>query len=967
MAQMSVSDGGRFEFPYTITSALNNTNVGTLATANKFIDKDIDIKLTVASAAATVSASKAATAPTLAKTSTSVSGATNVGSSDATTTAPSGGYFVSAQATAPATTLDITKTVSTAGYLGANTQITASASTSATTGSVYYIPITTGVGAANTSSADITIESTDDSSKAGINISSALGTAVSSEPTSGYYLRIKADGSGSSKVTTAGWFPTGALTASSTSTTKFYPVTAAAGSVSGSNTVTPTVNLTTDSANNVSLSTTDNGIAVVATGGGTASAGAVAAITTAGYTPTNNSFATATIDASINTTSVTRYITGVNVPSSKEFGVTNSGGTVTVTSNSTSAGTITIAAKVAASDSAATTKNVVENGLWKNVMANGSGFYYGRVAVVNHSGSIGGSASSGSTTAAIAAVSYSGTGTSNLSYTTTAPSSGTAGQDYWQIKATATGTAGSYTPSYTVELGGWIGSTVTGTAQSVAVTSDTTGSSVYIAKAAISGSSTNAAATTTVAPGTVSIAKDTTSVTSKTRLNDTNDVYYKPQTATTNIDTYYIAVKASAAANTSGTTSSISGSGTASVTTAGYAPASLTGSISVSGTATAKTSAKDSSVYYIPIPTGTASSDFTNSGLSTYFNSGTSSDYNVSITPRHSISTAGYLPTVSNSNGTVSYYKIKTATPAFDGGTLSGGSTATGTNVTLSSTNNGIKIQTAYTAASTAVLYDGAVEGWVSKANDAQALAAQNLSSTNGTAYYVTAVTVPKDVNFSVTTTADTALDTSSDLDIINAPYRKVDILNSANGTVEIANSGTVTVAGVSSNGTTAISAKINNDDSSPTTENVMVNSKWKTNVVAAANTYYYGATKANAAEFSTSGGVTTCTSPGFVAQGDLSGGGTVSGGSIGTSSSDPGSSYIENTTAVVPSGGWLTLTAGYYSATKISLATLVPNGSNVAGHADYLLAGKTAYDNDGVLVTGSIQTYDGTYTYSST
>ena len=131
---------------------------------------------------------------------------------------------------------------------------------------------------------------------------------------------------------------------------------------------------------------------------------------------------------------------------------------------------------------------------------------------------------------------------------------------------------------------------------------------------------------------------------------------------------------------------------------------------------------------------------------------------------------------------------VATATPAFTGGTLSAGSTATGTNVTLSSTNNGIKVQTVYTAATTAVTYDGAINGYVTKANGAEAVAAQTISATNGTAYYVTDVTVPTDTGFSVTTTADTALDATSDLDVLNNAYRKTNVVNKPYGEVDVAN-----------------------------------------------------------------------------------------------------------------------------------------------------------------------------------
>ena len=114
------------------------------------------------------------------------------------------------------------------------------------------------------------------------------------------------------------------------------------------------------------------------------------------------------------------------------------------------------------------------------------------------------------------------------------------------------------------------------------------------------------------------------------------------------------------------------------------------------------------------------------------------------------------------------------------------------------------------------------------------------------------------------------------------------------------------------------------------------------------------------AAAFTVSAGTVTCSTPGYVPTGTV--------GQIATKqpvavATDPGSSYTNNTSVVLESGGWLKLDAGYYAATRISLATLVPDGSNVQGHADYLLAGKTAYDNDGNLVTGTIATYLGEYT----
>lgn len=78
------------------------------------------------------------------------------------------------------------------------------------------------------------------------------------------------------------------------------------------------------------------------------------------------------------------------------------------------------------------------------------------------------------------------------------------------------------------------------------------------------------------------------------------------------------------------------------------------------------------------------------------------------------------------------------------------------------------------------------------------------------------------------------------------------------------------------------------------------------------------------------------------------------------------GTSYVDisGTTdaPVLVAGDYLYINAGYTDNLKISLAKLVPDGSDVKGHAEYILTGHSAYDNDGTLVAGSMQVYDGTY-----
>lgn len=367
------------------------------------------------------------------------------------------------------------------------------------------------------------------------------------------------------------------------------------------------------------------------------------------------------------------------------------------------------------------------------------------------------------------------TGTVTNITTTTQPS-GTDGTDYWTITPGGDKITGVARAKATATIGtaGYIaaGSKTTSSYSTWNITTNVNaGTTSYIPKAAIAGSSTNATATTTVAPGTVSISKQSTpsGVTNAASGN---------ATTTAPSSGVYVAVKATAAANSTGTTSAISGSGTATVTGAGYAPTTLTGTVSVSGTATAKTSAKDSSMTYVP---------------------------------------------------------ITTATPAFDGGGLSGTATASSSQATLSDSTNtsGIAITTACTATRADVLYNGAVAGWVSKADNAVALSSGSSAMTAKT-YYVNAVTVPSSKTFTVT------------------------------------NNGTATV---SSGSATAGNLTVSAYNSSGTAENnksIVSAGKWVATSVSAAGTYYgrvtVGAGAVSASVSSNTGGSASMAATGFTA-----------------------------------------------------------------------------------------------------
>lgn len=76
------------------------------------------------------------------------------------------------------------------------------------------------------------------------------------------------------------------------------------------------------------------------------------------------------------------------------------------------------------------------------------------------------------------------------------------------------------------------------------------------------------------------------------------------------------------------------------------------------------------------------------------------------------------------------------------------------------------------------------------------------------------------------------------------------------------------------------------------------------------------------------------------------------------------GVSYIDlSGTSAIPvleAGGFIYIDAGWTDSIKISTAHLVPDGTNIQGHSEYLLAGKTALDENGNLITGNIPTYTG-------
>ena len=208
----------------------------------------------------------------------------------------------------------------------------------------FGLEVQSGASAADVAEANAYVESTDDAGSGGVNISGVIGNKTTTEPSSGYFIRVRATASGNSRITTAGWMDAGSLASASDEETMFFPVNAASLGVSGTNTVTPTASI---AGSNVTLSNTDNGISMTATGGGTARAAVTGSASAAGYAPAGE-FDSENIDAASQTTQAQTYISGVNLTApttgTRSFAITvpNGSSTVTFTFTVDSDGNVTI-------------------------------------------------------------------------------------------------------------------------------------------------------------------------------------------------------------------------------------------------------------------------------------------------------------------------------------------------------------------------------------------------------------------------------------------------------------------------------------------------------------------------------------------------------------------------------------------------------------------------------------------------
>ena len=398
----------------------------------------------------------------------------------------------------------------------------------------------------------------------------------------------------------------------------------------------------------------------------------------------------------------TAYVKGSKVTGSIQNGtITNN---TTLPSGTSSAGTVNrgsvikIGAGYYGADSYYTAQ---ANSGTKPITASGNtnvdGYTTASVPAID--GSIGGSASSGSATAVITNV--------NSMNTISDLSGKTAGTDYWTVKATATGAKGTYTPKYTVSTAGWLASTVTGTAQDVSVSSDTTGKSIYIPKATFAKdgakvyvsaggyipTGSTSAPIATIGNGTVvaSVSANTggsasMAATGFTAASSATDYYVTLSTSAGSVKAHAAGgtagyVTSSTTNETAATSVAVSGNGNKLYVPAGEVGPSL-GTPSVTApTATGQISGTGTDITVTTKPSGTDGTDYWE--FSPYVDKTNGS---CSATASLSVSSAGYIPSdyssyldvktrsivVTASGGTKYYLTKGVITNNTSGGTSSG-------------------------------------------------------------------------------------------------------------------------------------------------------------------------------------------------------------------------------------------------------------------------------------------------------
>lgn len=143
-----------------------------------------------------------------------------------------------------------------------------------------------------------------------------------------------------------------------------------------------------------------------------------------------------------------------------------------------------------------------------------------------------------------------------------------------------------------------------------------------------------------------------------------------------------------------------------------------------------------------------------------------------------------YLQIPVGYNASAAYYTISAvpdANPAFDGGAVSGSVSVASSTMTLADDDpNGLRLSItgSGTATRAAVLYNGAVAGYVSKADNATALAAGSATALTGATKYITNINVPTGKVLHTTASAGSGSSSSAIFIDSLGEYREADVTN---------------------------------------------------------------------------------------------------------------------------------------------------------------------------------------------
>jgi len=145
---------------------------------------------------------------------------------------------------------------------------------------------------------------------AAVNISESIGNKSATEPVEGYYVQVNTSVADRVAIKEQGWLDGNTIQNAERNTTSYFPVDSAEFSNTESINVVPYVSIGQE---NVTFSHTDNGVKILASGGGTGSANVAVSASQAGYTKGGTIKEVSLSDRQIN--NIQQFISGVSLES----------------------------------------------------------------------------------------------------------------------------------------------------------------------------------------------------------------------------------------------------------------------------------------------------------------------------------------------------------------------------------------------------------------------------------------------------------------------------------------------------------------------------------------------------------------------------------------------------------------------------------------------------------------------------